>query len=183
MLVGSVLLLAGLTGLGTITHDTAYWAVAIYMVLMGVGIGALVQNVVLAVQNTVDVKDVGSASAAVAFFRSLGGAVGVTVLGAVLTNHVGSNIADDLAEIRVDPSALSGGSGETRLDITGLPDAIQTAFHHAYADAFGSVFMIAALVTATAVIAIAVARGSELRSTIGMAPTASAESPEDPKKS
>ena len=125
----------------------------------------------------------GSASAAVAFFRSLGGAVGVTVLGAVLTNHVGSNIADDLAEIRVDPSALSGGSGETRLDITGLPDAIQTAFHHAYADAFGSVFMIAALVTATAVIAIAVARGSELRSTIGMAPTASAESPEDPKKS
>ncbi|GHD83330.1 EmrB/QacA subfamily drug resistance transporter [Salinibacterium amurskyense] len=172
MLVGSVLLLAGLTGLGTITHDTAYWTVAIYMVLMGVGIGALVQNVVLAVQNTVDVKDVGSASAAIAFFRSLGGAVGVTVLGAVLTNHVSTNIVDDLAEIGVDPSALSNGSGETSLDITGLPEAIQTAFHHAYADAFGSVFMIAALVTATAVIAIAVARGSVLRTTIGMAPPA-----------
>ncbi|MEL0627606.1 MDR family MFS transporter [Salinibacterium amurskyense] len=175
MLVGSVLLLAGLTGLGTITHDTAYWTVAIYMVLMGVGIGALVQNVVLAVQNTVDVKDVGSASAAIAFFRSLGGAVGVTVLGAVLTNHVSTNIVDDLAEIGVDPSALSNGSGETSLDITGLPEVIQTAFHHAYADAFGSVFMIAAFVTASAVIAIAVARGSVLRTTIGMPPTAEAE--------
>lgn len=172
MLVGSILLLAGLTGLGTITHDTAYWTVAIYMVLMGVGIGALVQNVVLAVQNTVDVKDVGSASAAIAFFRSLGGAVGVTVLGAVLTNHVSTNIVDDLAEIGVDPSALSNSSGETSLNITDLPEVIQTAFHHAYADAFGSIFMIAALVTATSVIAIAVARGSVLRTTIGMAPPA-----------
>ncbi|WP_231602071.1 MDR family MFS transporter [Salinibacterium sp. NG253] len=172
MLVGSILLFAGLTGLGTITHDTAYWTVVIYMVLMGVGIGALVQNVVLAVQNTVDVKDVGSASAAIAFFRSLGGAVGVTVLGAVLTNHVSTNIVDDLAEIGVDPSALSNSSGETSLNITDLPEVIQTAFHHAYADAFGSIFMIAALVSATAVIAIAVARGSVLRTTIGMAPPA-----------
>ncbi|WP_231595506.1 MDR family MFS transporter [Salinibacterium sp. SWN1162] len=175
MMVGSVLLLAGLTGLGTVTHDTPYWTVSIYMVLMGIGIGGLVQNVVLAVQNTVDVKDVGSVSAAVAFFRSLGGAVGVTILGAVLTNHVSSNIVDDLAEIGVDPSALSNGSGETSLDITGLPEVIQTAFHHAYADAFGSVFMIAAFVTATSVIAIAVARGSMLRTTIGMTPTAEAD--------
>ena len=176
MLVGSVVLLAGLTGLGTITHDTDYWTVSIYMVLLGVGIGGLVQNVVLAVQNTVDVQDVGAASAAVAFFRSLGGAVGVTILGAVLTNHVSTNIVDDLAEIGVDPSALSNGSGETSLDITGLPEIVQTAFHHAYADAFGSVFMIAAFVTATSVIAIAVARGSLLRTTIGMTPAAESES-------
>ena len=50
--------------------------------------GMLMQNLVLAVQNTVDVSQVGAASASVAFFRSLGGAIGVSVLGAVLASRV-----------------------------------------------------------------------------------------------
>ena len=51
---------------------------------MGLGMGMMMQNLVLAVQNTVDVSEIGASSASVSFFRSLGGAVGVSVLGAIL---------------------------------------------------------------------------------------------------
>ena len=57
-------------------HHPELWFITIGMVLMGLGVGAMMQNLVLAVQNTVDVKDIGSTSASVAFFRSLGGALG-----------------------------------------------------------------------------------------------------------
>lgn len=170
MMIGSVIMLIGLVGLGTIDHTSSYAYIAIFMALMGVGIGSLVQNVVLAVQNTVDVTEVGAASAAVSFFRSLGGAVGVSVLGAVLTSSVSTNIANGLAKMGIDPSVVSGGSGETQLDITGLPTEIQQVFHDSYADAFGDIFMIAAAVAVVSVVAIAFVNGTPLRTTIGMKP-------------
>lgn len=170
MMVGSVILLIGLTGLGTIDSQTSYAFVAVFMVLMGVGIGTLVQNVVLAVQNTVDVSDVGAASAAIAFFRSLGGAIGVAILGGVLTSKVSANIARGLDKLGLDPSAMEGGSGETQLDISGLPESVQQVFHDAYADAFGPVFMIAAATVVLTVAAITIVRGAPLRTTVGLHP-------------
>lgn len=178
MLVGSVLMVIGLAGLGTIDHNTSYLFVAIFMTLMGLGIGTLVQNVVLAVQNTVDVTEVGAASAAVAFFRSLGGAIGVAVLGGVLTSRVGTNIAAGLSELGIKPDALSGGSGETELDISGLPEAMREVFHHSYADAFGPIFMIAAGIAVVSLIAILAVRGTPLRTTVRMAPPKPEESGE-----
>ena len=61
--------------------------------------GAMMQNLVLAVQNTVDVRDIGAASATVAFFRTLGGAVGVSVLGAVLATQVQNNTIEGLRHL------------------------------------------------------------------------------------
>ena len=90
------MLVVGLALMGTLDHTTPFWQVAIFMSIMGVGIGALIQNIVLAVQNTVDVSQVGATSATVSFFRSLGGAVGVAVLGAVLANHVATKVAAGL---------------------------------------------------------------------------------------
>lgn len=168
MMVGSVIMLIGLTGLGTINHETSYLFVAIFMALMGVGIGTLVQNVVLAVQNTVDVTEVGAASAAIAFFRSLGGAIGVAVLGGILTHRVSDNIAAGLDSMGIKGNAISGGSGETQLDISNLPAQVQEVFHTAYADAFGPVFLIAAMIAAVSVVAIAVVRGTPLRNTVAM---------------
>ncbi len=99
MVVGVIALLAGLIGMGTINHSTPYWHIAIFMSIMGVGIGALVQNIVLAVQNTVDVSQIGATSAAVSFFRSLAGAVGVAVLGAILASNVASRTATGLSSL------------------------------------------------------------------------------------
>ena len=90
--------------MGTIRYDTPYWHLAIYMALIGLGLGMTMQNLVLAVQNTVDTHELGAASSVVAFFRSLGGAVGVSVLGAVLGHRVKDYIADGLTALGIPAS-------------------------------------------------------------------------------
>ncbi|GAA4824074.1 MDR family MFS transporter [Tomitella cavernea] len=167
MVVGSITMLAGLVGLGTISHTTSYPLVALYMVLLGLGVGTLVQNIVLAVQNTVDVAEVGAASAAIAFFRSLGGAVGVAVLGAVLTNLVAGNVREGLGQMGI-PADRLGSSGDTQLDVGGLPPEVRGVFHDAYADGFGPLFMIAAAIAVVTVLAVIAVRETPLRLTIGM---------------
>ena len=117
MLVGSVLLVAGLSLMGTIDHLTPMWHLSAYMVLMGLGTGALMQNLVLVVQNTVDVTDVGAASGTVSFFRSLGGTIGVAALGAVLASSVTDKIATGLARAGIPVS----GDGAGSLDLDKLP--------------------------------------------------------------
>ena len=84
----SVLLIGGLGLAGTMDHTTELWLTGVYTAILGLGLGMLMQNLVLAVQNTVQATDIGTASASVAFFRSVGGAIGVSVLGAVLGNRV-----------------------------------------------------------------------------------------------
>ncbi|MGB6244390.1 MDR family MFS transporter [Gordonia sp. (in: high G+C Gram-positive bacteria)] len=165
MVIGGVAMVVGLGGLGLIDHTTPYWDVAVFMAIAGVGVGALTQNIVLVVQNTVDVTEVGAASAAIAFFRSLGGAVGVSVLGAVLTNLVAGNLKDSLRALGI-PTDQMGSGGDTNLDISKLPHVIQEAFHHAYSDGFGPIFAIAAVSSVITFIAILVTRETPLRLTI-----------------
>ena len=79
-------------------HTTELWLTGLYTFVLGLGLGLLMQNLVLAVQNTVQATDIGTASASVAFFRSVGGAIGVSVLGAVLGNRVKELAAEGLAK-------------------------------------------------------------------------------------
>ena len=88
LVAGAILLIGGLGLAGSMDHTTDLWLTGIYTAILGIGLGLLMQNLVLAVQNTVQAKDIGTASASVAFFRSVGGAIGVSVLGAVLGNRV-----------------------------------------------------------------------------------------------
>lgn len=171
MVVGSVALVAGLAGLGTIDHTTPYWQVALFMAVMGVGVGALIQNIVLAVQNTVDVADVGSTSATITFFRSLGGAVGVAVLGAILANHVAGNITSGLRAAGVPATAGAGGGN---LDIKALPAPIQAVVHAAYGDSFGVLFAIAAVISVVTLVAVVLVREVPLRTTVGIEPATGA---------
>lgn len=174
MLVGSVLLLIGLGGLGTIDHTSPYWQVAIFMAIMGIGVGSLIQNIVLAVQNTVDVKDVGASSATIAFFRSLGGAVGVSVLGAVLANQVQDKITTGLKQLGGSAAKAGGGNSSGGmggdLDIDALPGPVQTVIHHAYGDAFGTIFLIAGCVAIATLLSVIFVREVPLRTTVEMQP-------------
>lgn len=104
---GGVLLTAGLGLLSTMRYDTPYWRLAIFMALMGLGIGMMMQNLVLATQNQVAPEDLGSASSTVTFFRSLGGAVGVSALGAIMANRVTHYVKDGLADL----GPQGGGAG------------------------------------------------------------------------
>ncbi|MFI9050696.1 MFS transporter [Streptomyces sp. NPDC053427] len=145
---GGVLVTAGLGLLGTIRYDTEYWHIAIFMALMGLGIGMMMQNLVLATQNQVAPQDLGSASSVVTFFRSLGGAVGVSALGAVLANRVTHYVKDGLAELG--PKAAkaaahgAGNSGGGIPDLDALPAPLRTVMESAYGHGVGDVFLYAA---------------------------------------
>jgi EmrB/QacA subfamily drug resistance transporter len=162
MLVGAALLVAGLCLMGTIDHLTPIWHLSIYMVLMGLGTGALMQNLVLVVQNTVDVTDVGAASGTVSFFRSLGGTIGVAALGAVLASSVADKIASGLSKAGLPAAADSSGS----LDLDKLPPAVAAIVRTAYADATGRIFLIAGVIAVVTFVAVALMPVTELRTTI-----------------
>jgi MFS family permease len=90
MLTGAFSLTAGLALMGTMDETTSLVELAVFMLAVGAGLGMLMQNLVLVVQNSVGRDEVGAASALVAFTRTLGGAIGVSVLGAVLSAKVGT---------------------------------------------------------------------------------------------
>ncbi|MFF3979188.1 MFS transporter [Streptomyces sp. NPDC055808] len=143
---GGVLVTAGLGLLGTMRYDTPYWHLAIYMALMGLGIGMMMQNLVLCTQNQVSPADLGSASSVVVFFRSLGGAVGVSALGAVMANRVSHYVTDGLTALGPQGAAAaksSSGSG-TIPDLATLPAPIRTVIESAYGHGVGDVFLYAA---------------------------------------
>ncbi|MFF3358428.1 MFS transporter [Streptomyces sp. NPDC002917] len=143
---GGFLVTAGLGMLGTIRYDTAYWHIAIFMFVMGLGIGMMMQNLVLATQNQVAPSDLGSASSVVTFFRSLGGAIGVSALGAVLGNRVTHYVKDGLADLGPKGAALGhGGTGGGGIpDLDKLPAPFRTVVESAYGHGVGDVFLYAA---------------------------------------
>jgi len=150
---GGVLVTAGLGLLGTIRYDTAYWKMSIFMALLGLGIGMMMQNLVLSTQNQVDPSDLGSASSTVTFFRSLGGAVGVSALGAVMAHRITHYVKDGIAAL--DPqyrAALAGSSSSTDSipDLAKLPAPIRTLMESAYGHGIADVFLIAGGLAAVA---------------------------------
>ncbi|MDQ1027586.1 EmrB/QacA subfamily drug resistance transporter [Streptomyces umbrinus] len=141
---GGVLITAGLGLLGTIRYDTDYWRVAVFMALLGLGIGMMMQNLVLSTQNQVAPEDLGSASSTVTFFRSLGGAIGVSALGAVMANRITDYVKDGLTGIDPKYAAAAGGSHNSSIpDMDTLPVPLRTVMESAYGHGIADVFLIA----------------------------------------
>jgi EmrB/QacA subfamily drug resistance transporter len=168
---GGVLLVVGLGILGTIDHTSPYWFVGTGMLAMGLGMGMMMQNLVLAVQNTVDVSQIGASSASVAFFRSLGGAVGVSVLGAVLASRVKTLLIESLlagpggaAAVRQLQAGNSGGT--SLLDVEHLPPQLAALVRQSYGDATGRIFLIAAVCGLISLIAVLFIKEVPLRRTV-----------------
>ncbi|WP_326698763.1 MFS transporter [Streptomyces sp. NBC_01754] len=146
LVCGGFLLTAGLGMLGTIRYDTTYWHIAIYMFVMGLGIGMMMQNLVLATQNQVAPADLGAASSVVTFFRSLGGAIGVSALGAVLGSRVTQYVKEGLADLGPEAAGLGhGGTGGGGIpDLDKLPPPFRTVMEAAYGHGVADVFLYAA---------------------------------------
>jgi EmrB/QacA subfamily drug resistance transporter len=166
IVAGTLLLVAGFAGLSVIDHDTSLWYMGVAMALVGAGVGMSMQNLVLSVQNTVSLRDIGAASSTVAFFRSLGGTIGVSVLGAVLARRVGDTITSDLANAGI--PAGSGSSSTSSLNLAELPDTVQHIVRAAYGDATGHIFLISAAIAVVGVIAAVLLRPTALRSTVDL---------------
>lgn len=162
MVTGSILQLVGLFALSTIHYDTNFVLVSVYMFILGAGLGMVMQNLVLIVQNAVTPKEIGVASSGVAFFRSLGGTIGVSVLGALMGTKVADLLSSKSSELQAAIAAL----GEKGKDIGAalasgnipavhsLPDSVRVIIESAYGDAVGHVFLVAAPLSILTILAI-----------------------------
>ncbi|MFF2022130.1 MDR family MFS transporter [Streptomyces sp. NPDC058171] len=149
---GGVLLTAGLGLLGTMRHDTPYAYLALYMVLTGLGLGMMMQNLVLCTQNQVGPEDLGAASSVVTFFRSLGGAVGVSALGAVMAARVSEHTRNGLTALGPEGARLGHGGTEGGgiPDFDALPEPVRNVVEGAYGHGIGDVFLLSAPLAALA---------------------------------
>jgi len=92
-ILGAVVMTLGLVLLGTVTETTSSVVIALYMLVLGMGIGFVMQILVTAVQNAVAHSDVGAATAGANFFRSMGGCFGTAVFGALYANELPRELA------------------------------------------------------------------------------------------
>ncbi|WP_329094039.1 MULTISPECIES: MDR family MFS transporter [unclassified Streptosporangium] len=167
IVAGSVVLTVGFLGLSVIDHETSLLLVSAGMLLVGIGVGMSMQNLVLVIQNVVPLRELGAASGAITFFRSLGGTIGVSVLGAVLANRVATGIAEGFQKAGIQPS----GSGGSTLNIQALPEAARTVVRVAYGDATGHIFLISAAIAAVGVVAALFLKPTRLRDSLDLPET------------
>ncbi|WP_424217405.1 MDR family MFS transporter (plasmid) [Streptomyces sp. BI20] len=133
---GTVTMVAGAALLATIDADTHFGLLSLYMAILGIGVGMIMQNLVLAAQNDVPAHELGAATSTLSFFRSLGGTVGTSVLGALLANRVTAELT------KGGMGAAGGGGGESSVpDLKTLPEPVRELVQHAYGVATGELFL------------------------------------------
>lgn len=141
-IVGTAVATFGMFLLSRMGVDTSRSVTSLYMVVVGVGIGMVMQVMLVATQNSVPRQVLGVATSSVAFFRSVGGSVGVSVFGALFNARVASELA-----ARIDPAALAllqsaAVHGETP-GWRAVPEAIRPAYVLSFANALSGTFLYA----------------------------------------
>lgn len=170
---GMVFVIAGIALLGTIDAETPLVVVGAYMALTGVGLGATMQNLVLAVQNNTAPADLGAASSVVAMFRSIGGSAGVAALGAVLAHQVTASVKDGLGALlasgQVSPEQLAQMQHSTGdiPDLAALPAPIRALYEASFGEAVGHLFLVAVPFAVVAFVCILFIKEVPLRTTTG----------------
>lgn len=133
-------------GLGLFTQlgvDTPLPVAGAYMLVLGAGLGMVMQVLVLAVQNAVEHRDLGTATSAATFFRSMGGALGVAVFGALLSDRLGRYIPERLAAAGVEAGGGGGDLLGTPDSIAALPGPVRDAVLGGFADSLSDLYTIA----------------------------------------
>jgi EmrB/QacA subfamily drug resistance transporter len=172
---GMLLVIAGIGLLGTIDATTALWVVGAYMAITGVGLGATMQNLVLAVQNNTRQEDLGAASSVVAMFRSIGGSAGVAALGAVLAHQVTASVTDGIGRLvragKITPEQLAEMQHSTGdiPTLSELPTPIRALYEASFGDAVGHIFLVSAPFAVVAFLCILFIKEVPLRTTMGAA--------------
>jgi len=137
--IGTLLATLALFLLSTMGIGTTLPVASVYMFILGAGLGLVMQVLVLAVQNSVQPRDLGVATSASTFFRSLGGSFGTALFGAIFTSQVAANIARNLPEADLAGANLTSSPGV----IAQLPEAVRVGVIQAFADSTSTVFLAA----------------------------------------
>ncbi|AXE81368.1 MDR family MFS transporter [Streptomyces atratus] len=142
-IVGSLIMTVGLFLLSRMGPDSGVWLESLYMLVLGVGIGLCMQVLTIAVQNTVDYSDLGTATSGVTFFRTLGSSFGTAVFGTIYANALKPNLTDGIAAAARaggDPAVLAK-AAQSPQGLHGLPAAQSAPLAQAYADTLHTVFL------------------------------------------
>jgi MFS family permease len=169
-IVGTVLLAIGLWLFSTMEVTTPTWQTGVYMVVLGAGMGCLMQTTALIAQNSVTIRDLGAATGASTFVRNLGGSLGVAILGAIFA----SQVTNTLTEEGVSGVDVESTGGLTPAVLQTLPAAAQEVVKQAITDGTQAIFLFAAIITVGGFVVSWFIKQVPLRGPC-TAPTASAE--------
>ena len=125
----------------TLTASTPIWLICTYLFLFGVGLGCIMQVVVLVVQNAVPAADLGTATSTNNYFREVGAALGTAVFGTLFTTRLTENLTKVFTDAGASPE--QAGEATSSIDpsvLNSLPDTVKTGVVDAYADALAPVF-------------------------------------------
>ncbi len=141
--VGTALSALGVFLLSTIDPQTSRLTISLYMVVLGAGLGCVMQVLVIAVQNAVEHRDLGVGTSSATFLRSMGSSFGVAIFGAIFSNQLAANLVKNLPA-----AALRGGISPTSLQgnpaaLKNLPPAIHTGLVNSVSESLHVVFLAA----------------------------------------
>ena len=142
-ITGAVVVGVAFVGLSRIAVDTGYPYVAVLMFVFGAGLGLTMQVVVTAVQNSVDRRHMGVATASVTFFRSMGGAVGTALFGAILNLRLAHHLAAVIPAGAGAQAGVATGSVSDVSAIRALPEPVRTWVLTAFTQAMDDLFLVA----------------------------------------
>ena len=136
---GTAIMVVGLLLLSRLQVDTPPVVTGAYMLVLGFGLGNVIQVLVLAAQNSVDYKYLGVASSGSTLFRQIGGSIGVSVFGAIFANQLTRDLVGKLP-----PGAHVPASAANPAVVKQLPAVLRDPFQVAITDALTTVFLVAA---------------------------------------
>ena len=170
-IMGTAIMTLGILSMYTLDVDTPYWQLSIFAILVGAGLGLSMQTIVIALQNSVEFKDMGVATSSNTFFRSLGSVFGTALFGAILNNRLGHYmmgngkelaLTDPTAAAALTPSKLEEIKSNTAA-IWQLPTAAKDSILDAWVSSFHIVFLAAAPVVAIGFVVALFLRETPLR--------------------
>jgi MFS family permease len=155
-IMGTAIMTLGILAMYRLEIDTPFWEIAIYAVMVGAGLGLSMQTIVIALQNSVEFKDMGIATSSNTFFRSLGSVFGTALFGAILSNRLGHYLIVGREDLVASNPSVAQSFNESDIEkikqntsvIAQLPPEAQTTALNAFVDSFHVVFLAAAPLTA-----------------------------------
>jgi EmrB/QacA subfamily drug resistance transporter len=139
-IVGTAIMTVGLYLFSRLGLDTSTLTISFFMVVLGLGLGCVMQVLVIVVQNSVPHSELGVATSGATFFRSIGGSFGTAIFGAIFANVLAGNLAHYLAGVRL-PSGFVGTAGASPAALAKLPPAVHTGYIQAVNASLHPVFL------------------------------------------
>ena len=179
-IVGTAVLATALFLLSRLDEHTSTALMDAYFFLLGIALGLVIQVLVIAVQNAADFEDLGAATSGVTFFRSIGGAFGVSIFGAIFSNRLASELASALRGVTLPSGFSATGAVADPALVKKLPAAVRADVQHAFSLALHPVFLAAVPVALVAFVLAWFLREVPLRATssVGMGEGLGAVPPE-----